>query len=409
MEGSLVAYKVFTNGSVLNASEVNENLMNQSVIVFADSTARSSAIPSPIAGMVTYLVDKQALETFNGTSWITAVLGETNTSLGKGSLDVNTGTNNTAVGRSVLSANTTAQDNTGLGSLALSTNTDGSNNTAIGRVALQLNTSGGSNVAVGKSSLGSNTTGANNTSVGTTALSLNTTGIQNVAVGQLALRDNTTGSDNVAVGRGALATAGTASNNVAIGRDALSVATAGNNVAMGRNAGLAQTTAIGNTLLGHVAGASITTGGNNVCLGNSAEPATATTSNSITLGNSAHTSLRCQVTTISSLSDERDKKEIKDLQYGLDLINKVRPVEFTWDTRDGSITDKSDIGFIAQELAEVEDSLNDTDRLRLTLRDNPEKLEATPGRLLPIAIKAIQELSAQNADLLARLEKLENK
>jgi hypothetical protein len=45
----------------------------------------------------------------------------------------------------------------------------------------------------------------------------------------------------------------------------------------------------------------------------------------------------------------------------------------------------------------------------LTLRDNPEKLEATPGRLLPIAIKAIQELAQQNADLLARIESLENK
>jgi hypothetical protein len=408
MEGSLVAYKVFTNGSVLNASEVNENLMNQSVIVFADSTARLSAITSPIAGMVTYLVDKQALETFNGTSWITAVLGETNTSLGKGSLAVNTGTNNTAVGRSVLSANTTGQDNTALGSLALTANTDGSNNTAIGRVALQLNTSGGSNVAVGKSSLGSNTTGTGNTSVGTTALSLNTTGIQNVAVGQLALRDNTTGSENIAVGRAALATASTASNNIAIGTNALTVATAGNNVAIGRNGGIALTTGTNNTFIGHSAGSTATTGANNICIGVS-EPATATTSNSITLGNSSITSLRCQVTTISSLSDQRDKKEIKDLEYGLDLINKVRPVEFTWDTRDGSITDKPDIGFIAQELAEVEDSLNDTDRLRLTLRDNPEKLEATPGRLLPIAIKAIQELSAQNADLLARLEKLENK
>jgi hypothetical protein len=86
----------------------------------------------------------------------------------------------------------------------------------------------------------------------------------------------------------------------------------------------------------------------------------------------------------------------------------LRPVEFIWDTRDGSISNKPDIGFIAQELAEVEDSLGDSERLNLTLRDNPEKLEATPGRLLPIAIKAIQELSQQNAELLARIEKLEN-
>jgi hypothetical protein len=68
MEGSLVAYKVFTNGSVLNASEINDNLMNQSVMVFSNSTARSAAIPSPIEGMVTYLEDTDELELFT-TSW----------------------------------------------------------------------------------------------------------------------------------------------------------------------------------------------------------------------------------------------------------------------------------------------------------------------------------------------------
>ena len=70
MEGSLVAYKVFSNGSVLNASEINDNLMNQSVIVFSNSTARSAAIPTPIEGMVTYLTDTDAMVYWNGTAWI---------------------------------------------------------------------------------------------------------------------------------------------------------------------------------------------------------------------------------------------------------------------------------------------------------------------------------------------------
>jgi hypothetical protein len=68
------------------------------------------------------------------------------------------------------------------------------------------------------------------------------------------------------------------------------------------------------------------------------------------LGDAGINSLRCQVTTISSLSDQRDKTDIVDTGYGLDLINKLRPVEFTWDTRDGTITDKPDLGFIAQEM-----------------------------------------------------------
>jgi hypothetical protein len=73
MEGSLVAYKVFTNGSVLNASEVNDNLMNQAVITFTNSTARASAITSPVEGMVTYLADTDIYQFWNGTAWTNLV------------------------------------------------------------------------------------------------------------------------------------------------------------------------------------------------------------------------------------------------------------------------------------------------------------------------------------------------
>ena len=64
-----MAYKVFTNGSVLNASEVNDNLMNQAVITFTNSTARSSAITSPVEGMFTYLADTDTFQFWNGTAW----------------------------------------------------------------------------------------------------------------------------------------------------------------------------------------------------------------------------------------------------------------------------------------------------------------------------------------------------
>jgi hypothetical protein len=70
MEGSVMAYKVFTNGSVLNASEINENLMNQMVMVFTNSTARAAAITSPTAGMLTYLTDTNIFEYFNGTAFV---------------------------------------------------------------------------------------------------------------------------------------------------------------------------------------------------------------------------------------------------------------------------------------------------------------------------------------------------
>jgi hypothetical protein len=70
MEGSLVAYKVFTNGSVLQASEVNENLMQQAVATFSNAAARTAAITSPVEGQMTYLLDVDRYEHWNGSSWI---------------------------------------------------------------------------------------------------------------------------------------------------------------------------------------------------------------------------------------------------------------------------------------------------------------------------------------------------
>lgn len=62
--------KTFTAGSVLTASDVNGYLMEQSVMVFASAAARSSAIPSPSAGMVTYLTDVNQMQAYNGTAFV---------------------------------------------------------------------------------------------------------------------------------------------------------------------------------------------------------------------------------------------------------------------------------------------------------------------------------------------------
>jgi hypothetical protein len=69
MEGSLVAYKVFTNGSVLQASEVNENLMQQAVATFSNAAARTAAITSPVEGQLTYLLDVDRYEHWTGSAW----------------------------------------------------------------------------------------------------------------------------------------------------------------------------------------------------------------------------------------------------------------------------------------------------------------------------------------------------
>jgi len=65
-----MAYKVFSNGTVLNASEINEYLMNQSIMTFSNSTARDTAITAPLAGMITYLTDTDTFEYWNGTEYV---------------------------------------------------------------------------------------------------------------------------------------------------------------------------------------------------------------------------------------------------------------------------------------------------------------------------------------------------
>jgi hypothetical protein len=72
--------KVFTAGEVLTAADVNSNLMDQAVMTFADAAARTSAIPSPVEGMVTYLSNLDLLMFYNGTIWVNVNPGQSDKS-----------------------------------------------------------------------------------------------------------------------------------------------------------------------------------------------------------------------------------------------------------------------------------------------------------------------------------------
>ena len=84
---------------------------------------------------------------------------------------------------------------------------------------------------------------------------------------------------------------------------------------------------------------------------------------------------------------------------GLDFVKNLKPVTFEWNMRDGGKVDIKDAGFIAQDLMAAEDAIDMAETLQLTYRDNPEQLEATQGRLIPILVKAIQDLAAQVEEL----------
>ena len=51
-------------------------------------------------------------------------------------------------------------------------------------------------------------------------------------------------------------------------------------------------------------------------------------------------------------------------------------------------------GFIAQDFQQLQKD-NDAEYLKLVMDSNPDRLEASYGKLIPILVKAIQELSLE--------------
>lgn len=195
--------------------------------------------------------------------------GSENTANGAFALFSNTGGNdNTATGISALQSNTTGFGNTANGSSALFSNTEGARNTANGEAALFFNTIGTGNTANGSVALSSNTQGNNNTASGTSALFSNTTGEGNTATGTSALQANTTGGFNTADGISALLFNTQGESNVAVGSSALLKNTTGTgNTGVGDSALANISTGNANTALGDVAGFNLTTGDNNIDIG----------------------------------------------------------------------------------------------------------------------------------------------
>jgi hypothetical protein len=68
--------KTFTAGEILTASDTNTYLMEQTVMYFAGTAARASAIPTPSTGMTSYIgvtgtATIPQLETYTGSAWQT--------------------------------------------------------------------------------------------------------------------------------------------------------------------------------------------------------------------------------------------------------------------------------------------------------------------------------------------------
>jgi hypothetical protein len=115
----------------------------------------------------------------------------------------------------------------------------------------------------------------------------------------------------------------------------------------------------------------------------------------------------------NNLSDVNYKKNINDLELGLDIVKQLRPITYNWINEEYGT--RTNIGFIAQEVESVLPNI-------VTTADDNVKSMATTD-LIPILTKAIQEqqtiietqeqkiqeLETLLQTLVSRIETLENK
>ena len=345
--------------------------------------------------------------------------GSKNTAFGVDALTATTsGASNTAMGYQALKTHSNGGSNSAFGDQALFTLSNGSYNTAVGCNAMYANSNGGYNVAVGYYTLDSLTSSNYNTAVGVEALEKATTSSYNTCIGYRAGNNITTGQYNLIAGGnsiGASVTTGSGnvllcsnigntsgSYNTYVGYNAGYSTSGSNNVIVGAGPNYPGYSVNGssNVIIGDYAGYSVN-GNNCIIIGQNAAGTGA--NNEITLGHTSIATIRCNTQTISSLSDGRDKTEVTELPEGLEFINSLNPVKFKWQTRDGNGKDGTyEAGFIAQDLQSAQ-STSDADYLGLVMDENPERLEASYGKLVPMLVKAIQQLKSEVDQLKANV------
>jgi hypothetical protein len=108
-------------------------------------------------------------------------------------------------------------------------------------------------------------------------------------------------------------------------------------------------------------------------------------------------------TTISAISDQRYKENIRDLDAGLDAVMALKPRKFDW--KEGKGKDiKNDRGFIAQEFEQVFPDL--VDEWKDPAPEGEEPYKSVRQDLIPVLVKAIQEQQAMINELKAEIAAL---
>ena len=298
-------------------------------------------------------------------------------------------------------------------------------------------------VVIGYQALEDGTNSLGSTAIGYQAMKEITSGDHNTAIGYQAMYQSLTNADNnvfvgYQAGGGAWSTSAS-SGCTGVGKGAMAAAMNGanNNTAVGMLAGSAITTGIDNVLIGVQAGDSCADANGNVILGSGSDTAsdanyTNILGQNITSGATQRTLVGAGGTYATldhsnssnswgATSDIRIKKDINDIDLGLDFINKIRPVKYKerpkkdWPeeflSKNGNEdleieSGKEFVGFISQEVKEIMDKDNTTFS-GWQVDENTGRQELQYERFVAPLVKAVQELSAKNEALEKRIEELE--
>ncbi len=287
-----------------------------------------------------------------------------------------------------------------IGSSAGRSITGGDKIVAIGNQAGQNHTSNSGSVYIGYQA-GANANSSNAVVIGANALdALSGSWNSHCVVGEDACTATTSNNEHHAFGFQALRSQTSGQRNSAFGAESLELLTTGaDNSAFGHNVG-DKVTGDQNTLIGSSAGSSgtndLTSGDANILIGYNSAASSATVSNEVNLYNGSVTArFQGAAAAWSFVSDARDKKDIEDLELGLDFVNKLKPRKFKWDLRDSDVDkDKEASGFIAQEVKKVLDEM-ENDYTGIVDTNNPDQYTVSQANIIPMLVKAIQELKAE--------------
>ena len=338
-------------------------------------------------------------------------------------------TSNVGIGRNALGFSILPKRNVSIGYNSMENALNGYDSVAIGECALQYGVKTEQSTAVGNRAMWGTAKNSQDTAIGCSTMKYLSDSAHNVAIGYQSManlnRDRTIKPrKNVAVGRLTMANADTDyTGNTAVGESALLNVKGNYNTVVGFSAGYHMDTGIRNTFIGTNAGQQLKTNNNATALGYNAlnsegmdgftnitgvgQNSTVTGSNQLQLGNSSTDVYAFNA--VQTRSDERDKKDIQDSDLGLEFINKLRPVKFKWDLRDGTMNGKRNhYGLAAQELEKVTQELGvDFGGLQHhEVNGGHDVYSVGYTELISPLIKAVQELTNEVNNLKKEISEL---